>query len=195
MPRVRSRSRPGRRPIASPLRGGALRPVRPADLPFLLRQRSLLYHDIGGVRTSTLRHYLPRFRRWFLEEFRAGRLSGYLALDGRGRPVASALAWLRPRQPSPRFPHTSIPYVFSVVTAPAYRRRGLASRLVARLVSDARACGYPRVELHATEAGRSIYARQGFRATNEMRLDLLPPAPRRARDRGLSTRRGSEARR
>lgn len=135
---------------------------------------------MGDVSSSALRRYLPVFRRWFCRELRGGRLWGFVAEDPSGRAVGGALLWLQPRLPSPRFPHRVGPYVFSVYTEPDHRGRGVASRLVAALVDSAAARGYVRVELHATEMGRSIYERLGFVPTTQMRVVLPSHRPRRS---------------
>jgi len=41
--------------------------------------------------------------------------------------------------------------------------------LMHRLLGWAQAEGYDRVSLHASDAGRALYASLGFRPTNEMR--------------------------
>jgi GNAT superfamily N-acetyltransferase len=107
-----------------------------------------------------------------LRELRARRLWGFVAVTPAGRPVAGGLLWLQPRSPSPRFATTAIPYLFSIYTEPEYRGRGIATRIVQTLVATADARGYPRVELFATEAGRGLYERLGFRPTTHMRLTL-----------------------
>jgi GNAT superfamily N-acetyltransferase len=55
--------------------------------------------------------------------------------------------------------------VFDVVTAPAYRGRGLASRLLARALSDARDAGVTSAYLQvvSTNPAKRVYERLGFR--------------------------------
>lgn len=53
-------------------------------------------------------------------------------------------------------------YILNMYTLPEWRRKGLASALVKRLVEHARSAGATRVALRATEAGHSVYERLGF---------------------------------
>lgn len=61
-----------------------------------------------------------------------------------------------------------------VATVPDARQRGLAAALMRRALVDARARGMRTGSLLATEAGRPLYARLGFRDLGEARLFELP---------------------
>ena len=52
------------------------------------------------------------------------------------------------------------------------RRRGLARRLIRRAIDWSRRNGFSTLWLHASKAGRPIYASMGFVPTNEMKLQL-----------------------
>ncbi len=158
-----------------------LRPVRPADAEALTEQRLAMFREIGDVPPRNLRGYAPRFRTWFRHELRADRLFGYVIEATGDRVVGGGLVWLQPRLPSPRFPHRTIPYAFSVYTDPEFRSRGIATRIMEAVIEDVRRRGFPGIELHATEAGRGVYLRLGFQPTTQLRLSL-EPAPSRKRD-------------
>jgi predicted acetyltransferase len=53
-------------------------------------------------------------------------------------------------------------YVALVATAPAHRRRGYAEAVMRRALEVAAAHGECPTVLHATDAGRPIYARMGY---------------------------------
>lgn len=70
--------------------------------------------------------------------------------------------------------------LLNVYTEPAWRGRGLASRLVRAILDFARERGLERVNLHSSDDGRSVYERIGFVPTNEMRYTIAaPPSPER----------------
>ena len=58
----------------------------------------------------------------------------------------------------------------NVYTEPEWRRRGLARLLIKRILDWTREQGIDSVVLHASDAGRAVYERLGFIATNEMRF-------------------------
>ena len=78
-----------------------------------------------------------------------------------------------PFQPGPRDPRPERPWIVNVFTEPDYRGKGLARVLMAEMVEWCRAQGFTVVSLHASDAGRPIYAGMGFLPTNEMRLRLV----------------------
>ena len=90
-----------------------------------------------------------------------------------GEIVAGGGLQLRPLMPRPGFVRGEPEaLVLSVWTDPAHRRQGLATQVVQAMLDWCRARGIRRVTLHASAEGRRIYERLGFRATNEMRLEM-----------------------
>ena len=70
-----------------------------------------------------------------------------------GQPVTSAAA----------FPVAGTVYVALVASQPALQGRGYAETVMRHAIAEAqRATGLPRVTLHATDAGRPLYANMGF---------------------------------
>lgn len=64
-------------------------------------------------------------------------------------------------------------YLLSIFVAPEWRRRGVATALVAAAIHAARERGLRRIRLHSTPEGRRTYERAGFVARlNEMELRL-----------------------
>jgi GNAT superfamily N-acetyltransferase len=76
------------------------------------------------------------------------------------------------QQPRPGLPARLEPYLLSMYTDPAYRGRGLASRIVRATMTWARRNGYRRMTLHAAPLGRGVYRKHGFERTWEMRALL-----------------------
>ena len=63
-------------------------------------------------------------------------------------------------------------YVNAVYVQPAYRRRGIAARLMNLAVAWAREKGCLRVRLRASDEGRRLYESLGFEPGREMELHL-----------------------
>lgn len=62
-------------------------------------------------------------------------------------------------------------YIMNMYTAPRYRRRGIAYRMLDILVEDARERGVDAISLEATDMGRGLYEKYGFvKMENEMEL-------------------------
>ena len=105
---------------------------------------------------------------WTERMIREGKYYGWIATDAR-RAVASAGLLILDWPPHPFDPEGELRgYLLNVYVEPEYRRRGLAHQLVERSMAEARRRGIRVVTLHSSHAGRAIYERLGFHATNEM---------------------------
>ena len=67
--------------------------------------------------------------------------------------------------------------VYNVATPVEYRRRGYAAAIVRRIVSDGFAAGVRAAYLNASEDGRGVYRRVGFRPAGRHRLFSRPEPP------------------
>ncbi len=160
----RSRRPPGPR---YQLRWATLR-----DLDLLVAHRLAMFRDLHDVPEAALRDHGAQYRAWVRPRLKGGRFIGVIAEDSPQSPAASGCLWFQPSQPRVLIPGTATPYILSMYTAPEHRRRGLAARIVRRLIEEARRRRYPRVTLHASPMGRPVYEKLGFEATSEMRLWL-----------------------
>ncbi len=142
-----------------------------------------MWKAIGRGTGSELDRHDRVYRAWMARLRRTGRFLAFLAEDPDGTVLGSGAVWLMPAQPRPgHLARETTPYILSMFTEPKARGRGVASALVERMISWARAERYPRVVLHASRMGRGVYERLGFERSNEMRLELtrLPTRGRRS---------------
>jgi len=107
---------------------------------------------------------------YFREALPAGTYRGWLAETENGVVVGGGglliAAW-------PGFPgekQSRRAWILNMYTEPAYRRHGIARRLVETMIEWCRVEGFQAVALHASKGGRRIYESMGFKPTNEMRL-------------------------
>ena len=95
-----------------------------------------------------------------------------LMLDG-DAPVACATLCYKRCIPTPGHPTGKRAHLMNVYTAPAYRRRGLAKRLLTLLHREAERRGVTEITLDATDEGRKLYESMGYAASDEaMVLDI-----------------------
>ena len=73
---------------------------------------------------------------------------------------------------SPKNPENRRALIVNVYTEPDFRGQGLARRLMMTVLDWLKEQGFRSAALHASEAGRHLYEKLGFRATNEMQLRL-----------------------
>ena len=63
----------------------------------------------------------------------------------------------------------------NVYVHPDQRGKGVARLLLERVLDECAARGVTQVSLHASEAGRPLYEKLGFKPTNEMKLKVERP--------------------
>jgi GNAT superfamily N-acetyltransferase len=131
-----------------------------------------MWRDIGGRTPGDIARAGPAYRRWIRREVAHRRFLAFVVEDRSGRTAGSGAVWISPVHPRPgRLSRLSMPYILSMYTEPAFRRRGVASRIVRAMVRWAKDHGYRRVYLHASRMGRPVYARLGFVLGREMRFE------------------------
>ena len=117
--------------------------------------------DFGKLAPSdeaSIRAALPSY----FERHLGHDLVAFVARAEDGRIASVALLLIGEKPANPRFVNGRIGTVFNVYTVPAYRRRGLASRVMAQLLAFAHEQGLDLVELNATDEGYPLYRSLGF---------------------------------
>ena len=109
-------------------------------------------------------------RRYFLD----GDQTTAIAVDN-GRTAACATISYFRIMPTFSHPTGRRAHLMNVYTRPEYRRKGIALRLVEMLTEDAAAKGATEISLDATDSGRPLYEKLGFRGSEECMVMTLDP--------------------
>lgn len=122
-------------------------------MDYLAEDRGRLSEGEKAAVAAQLREYIPRhmgdsFVAWLAET--------------EGRVAAAAFLVISEKPANPSFITGKTGTVMNVLTYPEYRRRGIATELIKRLIDEARERGLSYVELSATEAGKPLYEKLGF---------------------------------
>jgi ribosomal protein S18 acetylase RimI-like enzyme len=145
-----------------------IRTAQTTDATLISAHRRAMFAEIHTLDESLLSALERRSVSWTERMIREGKYYGWIATDA-GRPVASAGLLILDWPPHPFDPEGELRgYLLNVYVEPEYRKRGLAHELVERCMAEARRCGIHVVTLHSSQAGRPLYERFGFNATNEM---------------------------
>ena len=117
----------------------------------------------------------PAYREAHIEATRAqmaaGLFAGWLA-EAEDVPVACVVLLWWPMSPNLREPRRRRGLVTNVYTAPAYRKQGIARRLMETLVAHAREQGVSRLILWASDMGRPLYTDLGFAPSRGLEINL-----------------------
>ena len=150
----------------------AIREAVAADLDVIMHHRRRMFADMGENDPAALDAMEAGSRPIFARGLADGSYRGWLAVDETGRVVAGGGVILWPYHSSPRAPEPRRAWIVNMYTEPAFRRQGLARRLMESMIGWCRRERMPEVYLHASDEGRPLYYALGFKPTNEMRLAL-----------------------
>jgi GNAT superfamily N-acetyltransferase len=147
-----------------------IRQATPADIPDLLRLRRLMFESMGYADQAQLDAGDAAGREYLCRAMPGGAFCGWLALTAEGKAVGSGGVVIDHHPPGPNNLTGQVGYIMNMSTVPAYRRRGVARRIMQTILAWLEERGIQRVVLHATDQGRPLYEQLGFVDSNEMRL-------------------------
>lgn len=140
-----------------------IRIERVSDLRRLLRMRARVLQSVFGRSVSScLREMLYTNAAYFKRQVPEGNHIEFMAVAD-GDDIASGAICRQYEMPSPDNPTGICAYLMNIYVDPSWRRRGIASRIVMRLVEEALALGAGKIYLETTRKGRGVYRRLGFR--------------------------------
>lgn len=148
-----------------------IRPVCPADLTLICRHRDAMFREAGWDMIAISAMAVP-FREWLAPRLSDGRYFGFMVEED-GRTIAGIglleLTW----PPHPSHPQDDRRgYVLNLYVEPAYRKNGVARRLMLESQAELTRRGLSYAILHATANGRKLYEKLGWASTSEMAMPL-----------------------
>jgi GNAT superfamily N-acetyltransferase len=152
-----------------------IRTATKEDIELLIKFRfAYINDDMGPLtaeQTAELNERLPDyFERHIGKDFTA-----YIAEEN-GDPAAVIFYITLERPANTHFINGKTALLMNVYTKEEYRRRGFASAILKRIISDAKASGVTCIDLSATKMGKPLYIKNGFvergNGSTEMRLEI-----------------------
>ena len=108
------------------------------------------------------------------EYFLHGNQTTILAVDEEdGKNIGCATLCYMELMPTFSHPTGNRAHLMNVYTAPGYRGRGIALRMAAALIEEARRRGVTEISLDATASGRPLYRKLGFCDSEECMVLVL----------------------
>lgn len=137
------------------------------DTNAIIHHRHEMFADMGNGTPESLTQMDVHFEQWLRPRLATEEYIAWVACDG-DVVVAGLGLWIMDWLPAFDGVTFVRPYVCNVYTEPSHRKQGIARQLVEVMLEYCKACGYPRVRLHASIYGKPIYEKLGFIPTNEM---------------------------
>ncbi|MDR1964860.1 MAG: GNAT family N-acetyltransferase [Planctomycetaceae bacterium] len=144
--------------------------------------------DISDIETLVefrfrfIRHYQPDritelneeietgIRHYYAETIPTGECIHWLA-EFEDRTIGGGALSVRRYAPGLMLRNGMSAYIFNIYTDSDFRKQGVATEIVRRLITDAKQHGITRLELHATEMGCPVYKKLGFESPNQAYLE------------------------
>ncbi len=115
----------------------------------------------------------PALKDYYNRHMADGTFVSWLALDGNEVIATSGMSFVE-KPPYFGCPNGRIGLLSSMFTEPAYRRKGIAKKLLSRVIEEAKAYGCGTVQITASDMGVMLYADFGFtKNENFMQYKLM----------------------
>lgn len=141
------------------------------DIDYLTKTRIEVLRAANGLSdTADLSLVEQQSYNYYKESLQSGHHMAYLAFDGDMFAGAGGVSFFRV-MPTCSNPNGYKAYIMNMYTRPAYRRRGIAFRMLDLLTREAVKRGITHISLEATKMGRPLYEKYGFvQMEDEMEL-------------------------
>ncbi len=145
------------------------------DLASILHHRRALFEEMGEP-AALLDRMEQLSSDYFSEALVAGTYQAWLGETASGQIAGGAGVVVDAAPGVPGEERAQRVYIRNLYIEPAFRRAGVATRIMEAMIEWCRAEGFGFVSLHATKLGRPLYEALGFKPTTELRLKLRPRA-------------------
>lgn len=144
------------------------------DIEVLVELRiDFLKMDQGSISENDERIIREQSKVYFAKHIHAGDFIALIAkVDGK---IASAAFMVTQEKPAnPSFITGITGTLLNVITYPEFRKRGIASQIIQRMINEAEKMGVSSIDLSSTEQGKTLYEKIGFTRPSytSMRLQL-----------------------
>jgi GNAT superfamily N-acetyltransferase len=150
----------------------SLREATESDIPRLGVHHRKMFEEIleekgESIDPSVGKKMERAYAKKLKQELTDGSCKAWV-IESENRIVASGAITIASLVPTPKDLSSSVAYLHRIYTEKQYRNNNFANLIVERAIRFCRDNGIKRVFLNASEAGRPIYEKVGFRAAPEM---------------------------
>ncbi|MCD7731314.1 MAG: GNAT family N-acetyltransferase [Oscillospiraceae bacterium] len=143
------------------------------DIDLLIKFRfAYINDDMGPLSAEQVDELNRQLPDYFIRHI-GSDFTAYIAEEN-GIPAAVIFYITIEKPANTHFINGKTAVLMNVYTMEEFRRRGAATMILRRIISDARADGVTCIDLSATKMGKPLYLKNGFveRGNTEMRLEL-----------------------
>ena len=152
-----------------------LRKANLDDIELLIQLRIDYLTEDTGILTQEESFAIKRqLKEYFLKAISNNSFIGILA-EIEGAVVSAAFLVISERPANPAFITGITGTLLNVITYPEYRRKGIATKVIEKIIDESKKEGVSSIDLMATEDGKALYEKMGFTITKytAMRVKLI----------------------
>jgi GNAT superfamily N-acetyltransferase len=121
-----------------------------------LRRKQLL--DEGGIEEKNIDMEL---KEYFSKNIVEDTFISWIAIEDNEIIATSGLCFYQ-LPPNYSNPSGKVAYITNMYTEKKFRRKGIASKLLEKIINEARLLNYKIIRLHASLDGKNLYLKYGF---------------------------------
>lgn len=151
-----------------------LRKVNIDDLELLIKLRiDYLIEDRGSILPEEKEKIEEQLRQYLPNHFSDDTFIGVIA-ESNNEVMCVAYLAISEKPANPAFITGKTGTLLNVLTYSQYRRQGLATKVIYRIIEEAKQCGVSSIDLSATNDGKPLYEKIGFHVSKytAMRLKI-----------------------
>jgi len=149
-----------------------LRRATENDTELLILNRLAFLTDIHGEPAEELeKHLRKNLADYFPSALKSGAYISWIA-EYENVPVGFSGMIIRIQPGNFDMPDGKSGYILNIFTLKEFRKMGIATMLMQRLIEESRRLKLDRVELRATPDGEKVYRKLGFREPHDQPMEL-----------------------
>jgi ribosomal protein S18 acetylase RimI-like enzyme len=150
----------------------SLRRATERDLDTLIEYRIMFLKDSYGDPSPEVESRLKiSLKKYFSAALKEGLYISWIA-EYKDKPIGFSGMVFREQPGNFDIPNGKTGYILNIFTLPEYRKNGIASMLMSKLIEEGRARNLDRLELRATNDGEPVYRNIGFVEPHDLPMEL-----------------------
>ena len=134
-----------------------------SDAEKLAEIRSLCLKELNNVTSEEERSIIEQANfEYFKKALYDNTFISWIALDNEEIIATSGLSF-SVVPPFFNILDGKVAYIMNMYTFPVYRNRGIGKELLKKLIDEAKQLGYKKITLNASDMGRPLYEKYGFK--------------------------------
>jgi GNAT superfamily N-acetyltransferase len=152
--------------------GFSFRKASETDIETLIDYRIIFLSESYGDPDPALEALLrSNLKIYFLRKLKDQTFISWIA-EYENKPVGFSGMAIREQPGNFDVPNGKTGYILNIFTLKEFRKKGIASELMKRLIEEGKQLNLDRLELKATNAGEPIYRQLGFVEPHDLPMEL-----------------------